>query len=195
MEFLTPSWDDIHLYSAKLALKVLEDYRPDIIIGVLRGGYIVARIVADIMGVKDLGVVEVKFYKGVGETAEKPVITQPLVADVKDKNVLIVDDVVDSGRTLQIVTEQTRLRGAKNLKSASIYYKPRSIARPDYFIVETSKWILFPWEAAEFLEDMGVYMDLEKATQLIRDSGIKVREDVARTLLEALKTRASKTQD
>ncbi len=193
MEFLTPSWDDIHLYSAQLGLKVLREYIPDVIIGVLRGGYIVARIVADVMGVKELGVVEVKFYRGVGETAEKPVITQPLVADVRDKNVLIVDDVVDSGRTLQIVAEQARLRGAKNLKSASLYYKPRSIARPDYFVVETSKWILFPWEAAEFLEDLGAHEDLSKAAGLMKDSGIKVREDVLKTILEALKARRNYT--
>lgn len=54
--------------------------------------------------------VEVKFYKGIEERAERPIITQPLTADVKGKNILVVDDVVDSGRTLEIVTEQVRLR-------------------------------------------------------------------------------------
>jgi len=27
-----------------------------------------------------------------------------------------------------------------------MYYKPRSIYRPDYFAKQTSKWILFPYE-------------------------------------------------
>ncbi len=187
MDFLAPSWDDIHLYSAKLAVRILRDYIPDAIIGVLRGGYIVARVVADVMDVKDLSVVEVKFYRGLEEKAEKPIITQPLVADVRGKSVLIVDDVVDSGRTLQIVAEQARLRGAKDLKSAALFYKPRSIVRPDYYIMKTTKWILFPWETAELIESLGGEdSDPEK---LLKASGIKVRDDVIKLILEAMKLR------
>ena len=185
MVFLAPSWEEIHVGSIKLALKVMRDYRPDILIGVLRGGYIVARIVADILGVRELGVVEVKFYKGVGETAEKPVITQPLVTEVRGKKVLIIDDVVDSGRTLQIVTEQVRLRGAKELKSAALYYKPRSIIKPDYFAVKTSKWILFPWELKEFLLELGVERSREAIKKALSDAGALASEELIECLAKA----------
>ena len=97
LEFLPVTWDELHRRSLELAHKVLESgYFPDVIIAILRGGYVIARIIADVIDVDELGVVEVKFYKGIGETAERPVITQPLVTDVRGKNVLIVDDVVDS---------------------------------------------------------------------------------------------------
>jgi len=185
MEFLAPSWEEIHVNSIKLALKVMRDYKPETLIGVLRGGYIIARIMTDVLSIKELGVVEVKFYRGVEETAEKPVITQPLVTEVRGKKVLIIDDVVDSGRTLQIVTEQVRLRGAKELKSAALYYKPRSIIRPDYFIASTSKWILFPWELKEFLTELKVDRRKESIKKALSKAGVSVSEELIDWLAKA----------
>jgi len=165
----------------------MRDYRPDVIIGVLRGGYIIARILADVMGINNLGVVEVKFYRGIGERAEKPIITQPLTINVQDKKVLIVDDVVDSGRTLQIVTEQVRLRGAKELKSAAIYYKPRSIIKPDYFITETSKWILFPWELCEFINEACKNKEKCNVEEVFRKNEVKVNKNVLMLIKRLIK--------
>jgi hypoxanthine phosphoribosyltransferase len=105
--FLILTWKKIHEASLKLASEIArERLEIDLIVGILRGGYIIARILGDMLGTENIGVVEVKFYKGIEERAERPIITQPLTADVKGKNVLVVDDVVDSGRTLEIVTEQ-----------------------------------------------------------------------------------------
>lgn len=152
--FLIPSWEEIHESVLRLVDDILVNgYKIDLIVGILRGGYVVARILCDLLKANDIGVVEVKFYRGVEEKAERPIITQPLTADVRGKNVLIVDDVVDSGRTLEIVTEQVRLRGAKNVKSAVLYYKPKSIIKPDYFVHETVEWVVFPWEWCEFIRE------------------------------------------
>ncbi|MEM4427867.1 MAG: phosphoribosyltransferase family protein, partial [Zestosphaera sp.] len=118
-EFLILTWKKKYEAVLELALDInKEGLEIDLIVGILRGGYIVARILSDILGTDNIGVVEVKFYRGIEERAERPIITQPLTADVRGKNILIVDDVVDSGRTLEIVTEQVRLRGARSVKTA-----------------------------------------------------------------------------
>ncbi len=186
MEFLPVTWDEIHKLSLMLARKVIEsEYLPDVIVGILRGGYIVARIVADILNIEELGVVEVKFYRSIGERAERPVITQPLILDVRDKNVLIVDDVVDSGRTLEIVSQQVRLRGAKNVKSAALFVKPRSIINPDYYIIKTTKWVLFPWELGELFRELNID-NLENALELIRKINYSIDGDIVKSIIELL---------
>ncbi len=187
VEVLYAGWDEIHEMSYRLGLMALEDgYYPDVIVGVLRGGYIVARILSDVLGLSDIGVVEVKFYKGVGEQAKRPVITQPLTAEIRGRKVLIVDDVVDSGRTLEVVSEQVRLRGATEVRTASLYYKPRSIIKPDYYVVETSKWVLFPWELGEFVKELlpkeGLEVNEGNIKEFLRSLGIEVKEEVLKVL-------------
>ncbi len=180
------TWNDVHRLSLMLTKKVIESgYLPDVLVGILRGGYIIARIVADILNVEELGVVEVKFYKSIGERAERPVITQPLILDVRDKNVLIVDDVVDSGRTLEIVSQQVRLRGAKNVKSAALFVKPRSIINPDYYVVKTTKWVLFPWEICELFREYNV-SDLKGAFELIKRMNYIIDEDIIKFIIRLL---------
>jgi len=186
LEFLPVTWDEVHKFSLILARKVIESgYIPDVIVGILRGGYIVARIVADILNIEELGVVEVKFYRSIGERAERPVITQPLILDVRDRNVLIVDDVVDSGRTLEIVSQQVRLRGAKNVKSAALFVKPRSIINPDYYIIKTTKWVLFPWELGELFRELNID-NLKNALELIKKINYSIDEDIVKSVIELL---------
>ncbi|RLG78677.1 MAG: phosphoribosyltransferase [Thermoprotei archaeon] len=192
MEFLAPTWERIHVESLQLSSKILQSgYYPDVVIGVLRGGYIIARLVTDVIQVEDLGVVEVKFYKGIGERAERPIITQPLTTDVRGKKVLIIDDVVDSGRTLQVVSEQVRLRGAKDVKSAALYYKPKSIIKPDYFIVETEAWVFFPWEIGEFIREMGLEPSSKKVSAFLQEKGISFSSEIIEWVTNTLKIRDS----
>ena len=192
MEFLAPTWERIHMESLQLSSKILQSgYYPDVVIGVLRGGYIIARLVTDVIQVEDLGVVEVKFYKGIGERAERPIITQPLTTDVRGKKVLIIDDVVDSGRTLQVVSEQVRLRGAKDVKSAALYYKPKSIIKPDYFIVETEAWVFFPWEIVEFIQEMGLEPSSKKVSAFLQEKGISFSSKIIEWVTTTLKVRDS----
>ncbi len=166
--FLILTWKKIHEASLKLASEITKErLEIDLIVGILRGGYIVARILGDMLGTENIGVVEVKFYKGIEERAERPIITQPLTADVKGKNVLVVDDVVDSGRTLEIVTEQVRLRGARSVRTAVLFYKPKSIIRPDFFAQETSEWVVFPWELCEFIRELRVRDQVSDPESLI----------------------------
>ncbi len=166
--FLILTWKKIHEASLKLASEITKErLEIDLIVGILRGGYIVARILGDMLGTENIGVVEVKFYKGIEERAERPIITQPLTADVRGKNVLVVDDVVDSGRTLEIVTEQVRLRGARSVRTAVLFYKPKSIIRPDFFAHETSEWVVFPWELCEFIRELRVRDQVSDPESLI----------------------------
>jgi len=149
-EFEIPTWERIYELLLDLASQIRRvGFKSEIIVGVARGGWPPARIISDLLENPDVADIKVEFYLGVAETKGEPVITQPVSASVKNKKVLIVDDVADTGKSLALVKEHLKEKGASDIKIATIYYKPWSIVTPDYFGRKTSHWIIFPWERKE----------------------------------------------
>jgi hypoxanthine phosphoribosyltransferase len=150
LEFEVPSWNQIYGMLLNLADKIRKNgFEPDIIVGVSRGGWPPARVLSDLMDNANLANVRAEFYLGVAETKEKAVLTQPVSMSVEGKRVLVVDEVADTGRSLELVREHILENGAVEVKIATVYYKPWSIIKPDYYEKETSSWIVFPWEIKE----------------------------------------------
>ncbi|KPV61894.1 MAG: xanthine-guanine phosphoribosyltransferase [Candidatus Bathyarchaeota archaeon BA2] len=150
LEFEIPSWDQIYGLLLNLANKVRKaGFKPDVIVGVSRGGWPPARVMSDLLENPNLANVTAEFYVGVAETKGKPVITQPVSVPVRDKKILVVDDVADTGESLRLVGTHLEEQGASEVKIATIYYKPWSVVIPDYYEKETRSWIVFPWERKE----------------------------------------------
>lgn len=155
LKFLTLTWDDVQQLSYKVCDQILkENFKPDVIVGVMRGGWIPARIVLDILDVETLAALEIKFYKGIGEVKERPILTQPLIVNIRDKKVLIVDDVVDTGKSLSIAVETLKLYGPQQIKTAALVVKPWSIINPDFYALKTDAWVIFPWEIRETVKEI-----------------------------------------
>lgn len=153
-KFIAPSWQDIEELSYKIAEQIIEkNIKIDIIIAILRGGWIPARILADLLGIESIGVLGIKFYKSIETRKEQPIITYPLILDIANKNVLLVDDVADTGKSLSLAIEMTRLYGPKNIYTATLYVKPTTILVPDFYAETTNAWIIFPWEKAELARE------------------------------------------
>lgn len=149
-EFEIPTWEQIYELLLNLAYHIRKArFKPDIIVGIARGGWPPARIMSDLLENPELANVKAEFYLGVAETKGEPVITQPVSVSVKGKKVLVVDDVADTGKSLALVREHLKEHGAIEVKIATIYYKPWSIVTPDWFEKKTKHWIIFPWERKE----------------------------------------------
>ena len=82
------------------------------------------------------------------ERLPEPVLHPPMldVPAVAGKSVLLIDDVSDSGRTLAKVVDLLVEAGAE-VRSATLYVKPRTVLVPDFSYRETDDWIVFPWSA------------------------------------------------
>ncbi|MEM1753752.1 MAG: phosphoribosyltransferase family protein, partial [Candidatus Methanomethylicaceae archaeon] len=94
MKIITLNWRDIQFLTLNLAHKIIEsNFIPDIIVGVARGGWVTARLLSDLLNVKNLASMKIEFYKSIGKRNGKPVITQPISESPYGKSVLIVDDV------------------------------------------------------------------------------------------------------
>jgi hypoxanthine phosphoribosyltransferase len=151
-EFEVPTWNQIYAMLSSQAEKIRRSgFKPDIIVGIARGGWVPARVQSDLLEIPDLAVVRVEFYLGVAETRNEPVMTQGVSEVVAGKKVLVVDDVADTGKSLQLVKEHIRQQGAVELRIATVYRKPFSIITPDYYEKETRRWVVFPWEIKETL--------------------------------------------
>ena len=176
-------WGDVFSLSLNLAKSIAESgYVPDIVVGILRGGYIVGRIISDALA-RPIAAVEVKFYKGIGSRGTKPIITQPIMADMAGKKVLIVDDVVESGRTLEVVTELCSIRGASGVRTAALYVKPWAMMNPDYYAAKVEEWVVFPWEVGETIRELR--REGEPFTTAMKRLGAPYGEEVA-SVLEAI---------
>jgi hypoxanthine phosphoribosyltransferase len=149
-KFEVPTWNRIYTMLLSQAEKIRQSsFKPDVIVGVTRGGWVPARVLSDLLGVPDFATVRVEFYLGVAETRNEPVLIQGVSAVVTGKKVLIVDDVADTGKSLQLAREHVLQQGATEVKIATVYRKPWSVIKPDYYETETSCWVVFPWETKE----------------------------------------------
>lgn len=141
------SWLDTEKAVEALALSVREEFEPDVIVGIARGGLIPAVRFSHLLNDRLMRVVHVKYYKDVDAPTEKPEIFWSDVEKLKGK-VLVVDDVADTGNTLKIVVDHLAERVEGEMKIATLVWKPRSKIKPDFFVFKTDKWVVFPWEEA-----------------------------------------------
>jgi hypoxanthine phosphoribosyltransferase len=160
-------FEDISNYAYQTATKIKRsEWRPDVIVGIARGGWVHARIACDLLGIKDLFSVKVDHW-GVTATKDgKAKLTVPLTGDVKGKKVLVVDDITDTGESLTMAVEHVKEKGASEVKSATLMHIAGSKFVPDYFGVEIAwAWEIWPWN---FYEDLTALI-----TKVFEGEGVK----------------------
>ena len=158
LTFIAPSWDYIENLSFQLYMKIKESgFTPDVMAGVSRGGLVPARVLSDLYLAEKhkvtLAIMQVGFYSGVDKTHKEPIIYQDLPGHVYGKKILLVDDVSDSGVSLDYALQYLRMKKPAEIKVATLYFKPWSSLKPDFYIEDTSSWIVFPHERMEFIAE------------------------------------------
>ena len=141
------TWEVFGEAARALAAQVADDgYRPDLVLAVARGGLLPAGAVAYALEVKNVFTMNVEFYTGIDQRLDMPVMLPPVldVVDITGTKVLVVDDVADTGRTLELVLAFCTSHVAE-VRSAVLYEKPQSVVRCEYAWRRTDRWINFPW--------------------------------------------------
>jgi hypoxanthine phosphoribosyltransferase len=141
------SWDDLGRGARELAARIAADgYLPDLILGIARGGLLVAGALSYALGVKNSFTMNVEFYTGVDERLPVPMLLPPVpdLVDLHDSRMLIADDVADTGQTLALV-KRFCAGQVGEVRAAVLYEKPRSIVSCEYVWRRTDRWIDFPW--------------------------------------------------
>lgn len=160
MSQLIWSWDTVDTASRCISNWLSQqNFKPDIIIGIARGGWIPARLIADHLNVRTLLSLQVHYYKrGQTSTIQAPeVLNQLALRPTNAKRMLIVDDIYDSGKTLKTVKQYIQAQGVHDFKIVTLATKePEKKTRNvlDFAAVSTfAAWVVFPWDSREFKEE------------------------------------------
>ncbi len=156
--------NDLLRDSFQLAADVYEaGFRPDFLVGLWRGGSAVGIAVQEGLehfGVKTDHIAIRTSYSGV-DSYEKMVTKQRIRVHGLDylldtlcheHSLLIVDDVLSTGKSLKAVIDQLKKKTRRNLphdiRVATVWFRPteRTVQRPDYYVHETSDWLVLPYE-------------------------------------------------
>jgi len=192
-QYEVPTWNQIYDMLLFQAQKIQNDgYRPDIIVGIARGGLVPSRVLADLLETKDFAIITIEYYVGIGQKNKEPILKQCLHTQVTNKKVLLVDDVSDCGRSLQLAKKHLEEQGASEIRIATVYCKPGTISTPDYFEKETSHWIVFPWEAKETMAR--ILKKTEGKRELKKEIANLVRAGLPKQLAEKLLKASSGSQ-
>jgi hypothetical protein len=166
MEYLKLSWSDVEEHCRVLAKGIKERATSfDVIIGIARGGWVPARILSDLLDNDEIDTLRVKFYESVGKTAKEPRILHSTQIDVEGKDILLVDDIADTGESLIATIEHLKEKKAKSIFVVTLAKKPISKFTPDLFVKETPDWVIFPWEISETARDIKSRSNSEEDTQ------------------------------
>ena len=137
------TWERIHQDCKILAARLHLEGTWDRIVGVARGGLVPAAIIARELNIRLVDTICVSSYsiREQGRTS----ILKEIHSDDGGKNWLMIDDLVDTGKTAQIVR-----KALPNAYFATVYSKPEGRPFVDTYIMEVTQdtWILFPWDAA-----------------------------------------------
>lgn len=143
------AWQQIETMVEQLA-RAAQTQSFDVLLSVTRGGLVPAGMIAYHLGIRNILVAAVQFYKGVGQRGDTPSFLQfPADPFISRKTVLIVDDIWDSGKTIAAVKSRVIAAGGTPV-TAVLHYKPKASVFPDqtpeYYAQETDAWIVYPWE-------------------------------------------------
>ena len=168
-QFFFQSWDQAYFQAYYLYEQISKDsFTPNIIVGIARGGWILARLLCDFFTLNELANIKIEFYTQIGERRSNPILTQEVNADLSGKKVLLVDDVADTGKSLQIALKHLQEKNPQEIKTVTYHYKPHSLIKPDYYCHETTKWIVYPWEYIEFIKEIHEKYKNEKTINEIK---------------------------
>jgi len=191
-------WNLFYDLSRIVAQKVnASGYKPDFIVGLARGGWVLARVLCDLLGVKDLVSLKVEHW-GVTATPDgKAALKYPFRIDLSGRHVLVVDDITDTGESIRIAVEYVKTMSPRSIRTATLRHIKESKFVPDYYGDEIIwRWVIFPWNYTEdmcnILEKVrGRCSETEEMKRILKsDYKIEIDEEKINEILSELQRRA-----
>lgn len=156
---LTEAYNLAYKVSKKITDSALDF---DVVIGIARGGFAPARQVCDFLNIKSLSAIQIRHYTGGAEEKEDVEITDPVDIDLKDLNVLLVDDVNDSGKTLKAAVDHIKTKESATINTAVLHEKDNTSLKADFVgdYLSEWEWLIYQWavteDLLEFLNEDGM---------------------------------------
>jgi hypothetical protein len=150
MVVLKISWEGFESLTNCLVEKIPKNGLEQILC-ISSGGLVLGKLLSDRLSLP-LSVISAKAYSK-GKTEKEKEFRIGGIASLNEikGNILLVDDLVDSGLTMKEIYKFLKKQNdVQEIKTAAIYVKPNSIFIPDYYVEQTDRWVIFPYEKNEF---------------------------------------------
>ena len=150
-------------------------FEPDVVVALARGGWFAGRCLCDFLGLDDLTSLKMEHYVGTGVKSDEPQVRYPMPeGSVQDKDVLVIDDIADTGGSISRAHEYVTERDAASVRTATLQLLGTSEFEPEFVgeRLETWTWVVYPWN---FVEDM---IDLIEGVMGKADAETFAREDI-----------------
>ncbi|MES3517302.1 MAG: phosphoribosyltransferase [Natronomonas sp.] len=152
---VVPDWEYVYSLSRSVSGDVrASSFEPDAVVALARGGWFAGRCLCDFLGLDDLLSLKMEHYVGTGQKTSEPQIRYPLAAgSLEDKDVLIVDDIADTGKSIERAEAYVRKQDVGTVKTATLQLLETSTTEPDFVGERLQEWVwvVYPWN---FIEDM-----------------------------------------
>jgi len=149
------NWEYIYNLCRNLSTKIKDsDFKVDVIVALTRGGWVAGRVLCDFIGLHDLIGLKIEHYVGTALTRDKAIVKYDLdERAVKGKNVLIVDDITDTGKSIESAKDYILKLNPKEVRTSVLQCLFTSTAKIDFYAeyLDEWAWIIYPWN---FIEDM-----------------------------------------
>ncbi|WP_277540302.1 phosphoribosyltransferase [Haloarcula laminariae] len=149
------NWEYIYDLCRDVADEVkAAEFEPDVVVALARGGWFAGRCLCDFLGLDDLASLKIEHYVGTAQQSDEPEVRYPLAdGAVEGKDVLVVDDIADTGQSLQTAAGCVADRNPASVRTATLQLLDTSDHEPDFVgeRLDEWTWVVYPWN---FIEDM-----------------------------------------
>jgi hypoxanthine phosphoribosyltransferase len=157
------------------------EFEPDVVVALARGGWFGGRCLCDFLGLDDLASLKVEHYVGTAAKGEEAQIKYPLAdGAVEGKDVLVVDDIADTGQSIETAAECVRDRNPSSVRTATLQLLQTSDHEPEFVgeRLDEWTWVVYPWN---FVEDM---IELTAGVMAKSDQQTHTEDDIRQLLRE-----------
>jgi len=146
------TWKEIQEAAEQLAFDIKSKHTIEHVVAIARGGLIPAMLINQFLNVRRINSFGIEFYDK-SKVQRVPKVYQEITEWFDNEKVLIIDDIADSGTSMNIAIEEVIRRGCNknNIVTCTLHYKPRSINKPDFFYktIDNDTWVAYPYEYTE----------------------------------------------
>ena len=176
------NWDYIYDLCREVSDDVkTAEFEPDVVVALARGGWFAGRCICDFLGLDDLTSLKMEHYVGTAQKSGEPTVRYPMPeGSVEGKDVLIIDDIADTGGSIRRAEEYVQERNPGEVRTATLQLLGTSEFQPDFVgeRLEEWTWVVYPWN---FIEDM---VDLVSGVMEKDDDGPYTADGIRHLLSE-----------
>lgn len=168
------SWEESARLARLLAHLLKEESKkpPDLVIAIGRGGYVPARVVCDELLTTQLTSIRLEHWGPAASRKESALVKYPLACSVEGMDLLVIDDVTDTGETLSTAVHYLQQLQPDHIRTGVLHHKLSSGFSPDYYAEAVSEWhwIIYPWALHE---DLSGFLELELTKEPVHLSNLR----------------------